>query len=350
MTWKGGKMSKRFLSSRYCFLFVLFAPVLCMSGCDTFSATNPSAACTAETVAANIYKAEPLREPNIIFEFAHPPTPIPQPTNTADPVNTPPPAPEVTPPSPPSAGQIQGARYAAFRHLVKETERWSDIQKIKFSDSTEAEIVITFISPELLQAVSLGDALNERNTVFDFNSQARIALDSIAAREELLFLLTVTSPLNYTNLNNHIIKFDTMALKLKNAEGLELPPGHIESNLGEPINTSSTAVFGYFGYPVIKLVDGKCKWALDPKYNTNIVITLPEIFVDGVSTGPYSWTIAYMPLIDLNVPPPLPDFNIPPNYDQSQISPLTIPPSGIRLANRWQDFARFVWYKITLGN
>lgn len=343
-------MSKYFLSSQSRFLFVLLVSAIFVSGCSPFFTPDPSAACTAEMAAANIYRAEPLREPNIIFEFAHPPTPVPLPTSTPDPVNTPFPVPTITPTSPPSAGQIQSARYAAFRHLIKEAERWSDIQKIKFSDSTEAEIVITFISPELLQAVSLGDALNERNTVFDFNSQARVALDSIAAREELLFLLTVTSPLNYTNLNNHVIKFDTTTLKLKNAEGLELSPGHIESNLGEPINASSTAVFGYFGYPLVKLDNGKCKWVLDPKYNTNIVITLPEIFVDGVATGPYSWTIAYMPLIDLNVPPPPPDFNVPPNYDQSQISPLTVPPSGIRLTNRWQDFARFVWYKITLGN
>jgi len=346
-------MIKRFLFLQSRFLVLLSVLVMFVSGCI------PPTTCTAESVNANIYKAELLRQPNIIFEYAHPLTPEPSTTSTPDLSNTPLPTPTITPTGTPLPNPVQGARYAAFNYLIEETERWSAVQEIKFSDSTEAQIIITFIGPELLQAVSLGDALNERNTTLDFNSQARAALDSIAMREELLFMMAVISPHNKTGLNNHVIKFDTTTLKLKDAEGLELSPGHIESNLGEPINVSSAAVFGYFGYPLVKQVEGNCKQVLDPTYNTKIVITLSDILVDNVHTGPYSWTIAYMPLIDLKIPPPLPDFIVPQNYDQSIISPLVTPPNEIQLTPQqneiqhnalWQNYARFIWYIVTLGN
>jgi hypothetical protein len=352
MTLKGGKMIKSslFVHYRFVLVFVLFFLSMLLGGCQYFPPVGTPTGCAQASADANIYKAPPQGLSNGIFEFAHPPTPIPQPSYTPDPVNTPIPAPTVMPTNTPYPGQVETARYAAFRHLIWETERWSHVQNIKFKDSSETEIVITFISPELLQAVFLVNALKEGSSISDFQAQARAALDSIAEREELLFLLTVTSPLNNTGLNNHVIKFDTKTLMLKNAEGLELEPGHIESNLGQPINSSSEAVFGYFGYPLIKPADEKCQLALDPKYNTNIVITLPSIEVDGILIGPFSWTIAYAPLMDLEVPPAPPDFNMPPGYDQSQIAPAQIPPSAIKQANRWQDFAKFVWYKITLGN
>jgi len=342
-------MIKRFLFLQSRFLLVLFLLSALLCGCDSISITPP-ATCAAELEQANIYRKAPFDISNGIFELAYPPTPVPLPTYTPDPVNTPLPGPPIFPANTPFPGQIESARYAAFQYLIEQTRRWTDIETIKFKDGSSVELAITFVSPELLQAVFLNNSLDDRVQVLDFQSQARAALDSIAGRQEALFLLTVVSPVNNTSVNNHTLKIDTAQLKLKNAEGLELKPSHIESNLGEPINSAAEAVFGYFGYPLIESETGSCKWALNPKYNTNIVITLPSIEVDGAGVGTFSWTIAYAPLMELPVSPPVPDVNMPPGYDLRQISLTQIPPNGIQQTSRWQDFARFVWYKITLGN
>jgi hypothetical protein len=78
---------------------------------------------------------------------------------------------------------------------------------------------------------------------------------------------------------------------------------------------------------------------------------VPVIQVDGVNSGPYTWTIPYMPLIEANILPNIPMFVAPPGFDQTLIAPMISPPNGIiDQTNNWQDFARFVWNQITLGN
>jgi hypothetical protein len=73
--------------------------------------------------------------------------------------------------------------------------------------------------------------------------------------------------------------------------------------------------------------------------------------VDGIGKGPYTWTIPYSSLIDANILPVMPKFFVPPGFDQNLISTLPMPPNGIiTQTNNWQDFARFVWNQITLGN
>jgi len=343
-------MINRFLVLQSRFFLVLFLLSVFLGGCVFPPTITPPATCAAELEQANIYRNARLEIANGIYEAAYPATPVPLPTYTPDPVNTPLPGPPIIPTNTPFPGQIDSARYAAFQYLIKQTRRWTDIETIKFKDGGSVEIAVTFVSPELLQAVFLNNSLDDGVQVLDFQSQAQAALDSIAGRQEALFLLTIVSPLNNMAVNNHVLKIDTTTLKLKNAEGLELKPGHIDSNLGELINSSSEAVFGYFGYPLVETESGACKWALDPKYNTNIVVSLPAINVDGADVGPFSWTVAYAPLMDLAVSPSAPDLNMPQGYNLSQIALLQTPPNGIQQTNRWQDFARFLWYKVTLGN
>jgi hypothetical protein len=138
---------------------------------------------------------------------------------------------------------------------------------------------------------------------------------------------------------------------MHNAENLTIIHNHDDHNLEEVIDTSSEPVSGYLGYPLSQVTADQCKWVLDPKYNTNIVISLPFLEVDGINNqNPYSWTIPYAPLMNLNLPPDAPNFNIPLGFDQNLMAPLTVPPSDINQASYWQDFARYVWHRITLGN
>jgi hypothetical protein len=350
-------MKKGFRFIQHRFIIVLFLVSVLTGGCGGGPVIFPTSTpipCASDAAGGNIYRAESQRLANVIFESVYPATPIPQPSSTPDPLNglTPTPAPTPTStPVPPDVKQqqIQSARYAAFQYLINETIRWSDVETIKFNDSSEAEIIITFISPELLQAVFLNNSLKDLTVTSDFQTQVRNALDVVAGREELLFMMAVTSPGNNTNLNNHVVKIPVTGLVLNNAENVQFAPSHNDYNLGQPINSSAEAVFGYLAYPLVRQPSpDKCKLTLDPKYDTNIVISLPAIDVDGVVGGPYSWTIPYAALLNAPTSPEAPAFAIPIGYDVNQISPLQTPPSGIKQGNRWQDYARFLWSKITL--
>jgi hypothetical protein len=351
-------MKRGFWFMKYRFIVVLFLLSVLIGGCDgggpAIFPTPTPIPCASDLAGGNIYRAEPQRLASMIFESVYPVPPIPQPSSTPDPVNALTPTPAPTPTSTPvpedvKQQRLQSARYAAFQYLINETMRWSDVETIKFNDSSEAEIVITFISPELLQAIFLNNSLKDLTVTSDFQTQVRSALEAVAGREELLFMITVTSPGNYTNLNNHVVKIPIASLVLNNAENLQFAPSHNDYNLGQPINSSTEAVFGYLAYPLVHQPSAdKCKLTLDPKFDTNIVISLPAIDVDGVVSGPYSWTIQYAALLNAPSSPEVPAFAIPPGYDLNQVSPLQTPPSGIKPGNRWQDFARFLWSKITL--
>lgn len=341
---------KSFLLAQYRFVFVLFLLSMFMGGCEIFPPSQVSSPCAAELAAANIYRVEPQSWANMIFEYAYPIIPAALPPGTPLPPDTPVPT---TTPAPVvfNEFQIQSAQHAAFQYLIAETKRWSDIVAIKLNDGSQAEIAITFISPELIQAVFLSDILKDRFITSGFQTQIQNALGEIAVRDELLFLATVTSASNNTNSTPHSIKIPIGSLALSNAENLQFVPSHHDYNLDQPINPSAEAVFGYLAYPLVRLSpENKCESALNPKYDKNIVITLPSIEVDGVSVGPYSWTIPYAALISSIAPPDPPQLMLPPNYDLSQISPSSTPPSGIVQNNKWQDLARFIWWKVMLGN
>jgi hypothetical protein len=138
---------------------------------------------------------------------------------------------------------------------------------------------------------------------------------------------------------------------MHNAENLTITHSHDDHNLEQLIDTSSDPVSGYLAYPLAQISASQCKWILEPKYNTNIVVTVPYIEVDDVkSTNSYFWTIPYAPLLNLFTPSNTYIWPLPPGYDQNLMTPFALPPNDINQPNYWQDFARFVWNQITLGN
>jgi len=295
--------------------------------------------CTPESNKVNIYRVPPQSWTTMIFEFAYPTIPTSVPPAPPIPVQL-------------NDPQIQGAQYAAFLQLISETKRWSDTETIQLDDSTKTRITLTFISPELLQAVFLNDVLKDHFLTSNFPTQLQNMLNSVADRDELLFLLTVTTTNNNNASTLHpTIKIPIKNMVLNNAENLTVQNSHDDHNLEQLIDTSADPVFGYLAYPLTQLSGSQCKWVLDPKYNTNIVITAPFITVDGVSNNsPYFWTIPYSSLISPMMPPNTPLPILPNGFDPNLMTPLTLPPNEINQADYWQNFARFVWNQVTLGN
>jgi hypothetical protein len=203
----------------------------------------------------------------------------------------------------------------------------------------------------LLQSVFLSDVLKKRFITSGFQDQLQYVLNSVAEREELLFLVTVTSTNNNINPIRHTIKIPVDNMFLNNSENLIVPHSHDDHNIEQLIDTLSDPVFGYLAYPLTQLAGSQCKWILDPKYNGNIVITLPFIEVDGVSNNsPYSWTIPYAALINPIAPSNIPVPFLPPGFDPNLMSPTPLPPRELNQSDYWQNFARYIWNQVTLGN
>lgn len=322
------------------FSFLILSIMIGLSGCEPLPQTSevivPIVICTPDSPMVNVYRAAPQPWANKIFEYAFPaiPTPIP--------------------PNPPilfSEQAILDARYTAFQQLIKETTRWSDTQTINLNDSSKARVTLTYISPELFQAVFLNEVLRDNLLTYGFQDQLQNILNTIAERDELLFLLTMTAKNNDSNQIRHTMKIPIESMAMHNAENLIVSHGHDDHNLEQLIDTLSDPVFGYLAFPLTQVSASQCKWILDPKYNTNIVVTVPYVEVDGVNNKtPYFWTIPYVSLMNLMTPSNTHIWNLPPGYDQSLMTPFALPPSDINQPTYWQEFARFIWHQVTLGN
>lgn len=291
---------------------------------------------SSQPTPGNIYKAIPQTWANTIYEYAATPTPF---NNSSQ------------------DQQIIEARYAALNYLIDETKRWSAYQTIALGNGNEARITITLIGPELVQAIYLNEILEHKMFTSDFASQLQKGLDSISARDEFVFLVSVSATqydysASSSNLTTITLPMNDMALI--NAAGVKVYHKHDDNNLEQTIYLSYGPAYGYVAYPMAIKVNENCSWVLDSKYNTSIVLNVPGVLVNGQDRGPRSWVIHYASLIDPGVPPPSPLFIIPPDFNKDLISPLIDPP--IPVANNsvtddyWRDMARFLWEHVALAN
>ena len=318
--------------------------VLMLTGClgdwGTPAALSPAPAEACEpapTENVNIYRTEPQAWVGDIFARAHS-TPF-----QGDPLNTPDP----TLPLLFGDQAYTGARYAALQKLIEETDRWSDTETIKFEDSTKIRITLTFISPELIQAAFLNQALKDNVNTADFQTYLQSALNTVAERNELMFLLTVTTLNNDLSPFQHKIKLPIESIYLLNSENLPIPHSHDDPNLGQNIDITSESVSGYIAFPFTVLSGDQCKWILNPKYNTKIVITMPFAELDGVSDkNPYSWTIHYTSLVNSNMPANPANAAIPPGFNPALETPLLAPPIELNAPDYLKNFAKFIWGQI----
>jgi hypothetical protein len=244
--------------------------------------------------------------------------------------------------------------YTAFGSLVNETKSWSDIQTIKLDNSSQAQVVVTFLSPQIIQTVYYNE-VSSSNTPVTPNPQP--VLDAIAMRDELLFFVTVITTTN-NNLNTapHKIRIPIQEMVIVNAEDVMSPPLRDDHNLTQEINSSYAPVFGYLTYPIAMMNGTECKWILNPDFNKKIVITVPNIYVDGITVGSVTWVIPYSPLFTPGSSSPTPSVT---GFDTTQTNSSLTPPSpmatllipnGLNENIFWQNYARFLWRQVVLGH
>jgi hypothetical protein len=297
--------------------------------------------CTPSAPDPNVYRSTPPQNwEDVIMQYAATP---------------------VAPNQTPQDLQIQQAQYAALDQLTAQVKRWSSSDNIVLSTTKEIRITVTLISPALIQAVYLNQVLYSRQFYANSNELARQALEKVAERDELLFLVTITET-NYDEAsvgnNSTTLNIPLTQMILINASNLSVAPDHDDHSLNEQIRISQGPVSGYIAYPFTVQSGNECALVFDARFNTSITISVPHVLVNGLDQGQQTWAIQQAPLIDVGIPPNVPSFIVPQGFDLTRISPTGTPPPPVfnkpqsdtnYWNNYWQDMARYIWEKITLA-
>ena len=306
---------------RYCMCVVI---AVGLSACDLFSASS-----VAQLSQAN--ECPPPLNANIYIPTAAP-TPMSSPsspiiTNTTETI------------SPIS-------KHEAFQYLDHQVRTWTDIESFNMDDTSQARIIVTFLSPDLIRAVAMNAAIFENPAAPDIQNKTKTGLEQIASREKLIFLITVLSiNTNNTATMPHTFALPVTQLKLMSANNLDIAPVYFDQNLEQPVGLSQYNV-GFLFYPLSVVQGQACVEVLNSKFDTNIILKTSFLNVDNAKSGAMTWTIEYKPLLDIGHSDPM--MGTPATYDEAELFPISSPPAVSDTSDMfWREYAKFVWGRLT---
>lgn len=244
--------------------------------------------------------------------------------------------------------------FTAFQYLMSETKNATRVMPIEISNTDEAFIMVTFLSPLLIQSVYLNDYLYRSQSLDQFENKMSAALDKTIKRGEILFMVTiVTDDQNNTNTSTALLDIPIEKMVLVNADGYHIGSKHYDHNLDQPFESSAFFETGIIGYPAGIQINGDCEWVLNPVYNRNLVIVGDSITTGQSAGQTHTWTIPYKALVDPAAPaPPVNPFALydPSTYPLNPSSVPPIPPDDLEvLLPFWLEYARFVWCQVVQG-
>jgi hypothetical protein len=352
------------LRSKWKYGFVL---VLFFSGCGPAPLNAPATlpACTLPASDINPYRSPPSTTTAYdIFQ-------TPQALQTQQPSGS------IQPALPPSGGILSieqmmllltpssGAglptlpttKQTAFLLFEDQVRGWSDYADVLVDDTLVLRITITYISPQLIESLVLNQILYTGAPVADFQAQVRRVNDSIAVREENLFLVILTASEYHVKLLPNdalVVDLPVSEMKLTNSSGLTVSPYHKDNHLEYPINLRLEPEHGYLAYPLAVGVDKDCNWLFDPTWNTTVTIHVPSLQVNQKPYGPLTWSIDYHPLVGINALSPTATPSVP--FVESDYKPVPEAPppvngepksNAVYWDDYWQKMTRYIWYHLT---
>lgn len=256
-------------------------------------------------------------------------------------------------------GGMPNVRQEAFSQLEKNTDHWSEYVDVAIDNTKMVRITITYLDPVLVQYIALNHAFSPNaNGAIDAKTLYTDTMNKLAERNEMLFLVTITTPLyDKQAYNNGVltVKIPIKQMALISGADLKVYPVHEDHVLDETINITHGPVVGIVGYPHSVLIDGNCTWVID-KYTNTLTLDIPTVTLGNTSFGPQYWSIPYQPLIaEYDVSSSVYD----PNYDMNRISPLAEPPKpnwtpGVEDMTDWkvywEDMGRYIWNLVITEN
>lgn len=245
------------------------------------------------------------------------------------------------------------ARQDAFSQLGEHIKQWSDYKDIFIDEQHMVRISITYLEPILVQYIVLNYALKPPNSSMDtnwFTSQIQTAMDNLAKRDEIIFIVIITSPVYENTIH---VTFPIKDLKLVNTSGRQVSTTHSDPILNERINIKERAVYGFVGYPVsLSLQDTTCAGVVD-QWTTSLALDLKSISDEKSPFYGLSWNIPYQsPVVLQGNSHPVP--TIDPSYNVNRFTEYEMPPIPAMNSNDtgskayWEELGRYIWKKVLM--
>lgn len=250
-----------------------------------------------------------------------------------------------------NAAIYDNVRQDAFIQLGKSIKQWSDYEDVMI-DGRTVRITITYLDPMLVQFVVLNEALLPPNNLMDqnwFNGQIQTAMDRLANRNEIMFMVAISSPL-YENAIP--VQIPIASLELISTSGRRASPTHYDPILGERNDVSQKPVHGYVGYPVSLLLPGGCTGVVD-QWTTSLKLDYKASLAQDHPFYSLFWNIPYESLVVIQGNShPVPTIN--PLIDKGRYSKSNTPPPPDMLTNDdsandyWEEMGRYIWSKVIM--
>lgn len=260
--------------------------------------------------------------------------------------------------NPADVQRYETVQYEAFKLLVTLTERWSDSIDIHLG-TKQVRITITYISPDLVQTIILNHYLLRKTNGFlngGFDTEILSKMDSIASRNEHIFLITLTASQfeQDSHINPVFIRLPLHALVMTNSANVQVIRQHDDHNLEERIDLTNSPTYGYISFPLavtrkVNEID-ICEFLLDKTTNTHLTLSIPYIEINGTQHTTRAWMFEYAPLLKIASNSYSSDNSLQVERDPRYFLPNKEPPVWMTSENAkyWENLARFIWYETTL--
>lgn len=246
------------------------------------------------------------------------------------------------------------ARREALRFLQIETKRWSYFQD-EGENNTRVRTIITFITPELVQAVILNQVLARPNfQTINLGSYMQENFDKLKKRNELIFLLTF---LPASDQGDNSFSVPPERILLHNTSKLEVQSSHSDDFLNGTLKFSDKSQSGFIFFPLGVNESGKendCSRVLDPERDTSLMLNITNATIGARGNQTISWHLPYTSLLLADGIPFEVDCTIGvQSGEESIFSPLAIdylPQPNFGNAPDdifWREYGRFIWGKLT---
>lgn len=251
------------------------------------------------------------------------------------------------------------ARQEAFVQLGENIKQWSDYKDVRVDDQHAIRISITYLDPILIQYVLLNYSLTHPNynmTQQQFESQITNAMKELENLNEVLFMVTVTSP-GYTDALP--VKIPIRNLRLTNASGIKMSHTHHAPMLDQQVDITRETLHGIVGYPVsVLLQNGNCIGIMD-QWTNDLALNFEPPLETNSPYANISWNISLKSLV--SILPQNTSFSTPTMasiYDTTRFAIATVPPTpnwnNTQVCDKdskfyWEEMGRYIWSEVLMG-
>lgn len=257
-----------------------------------------------------------------------------------------------------SLNNLGNARQEALFQLGQNMEHWSYQVDIVNDNSHVVRITVTYLDPVLVEYLVLNYLINDPNYVANlinsplsvpsFEPQLESTLQQLGSRNEMLFIVTITSPFYNRQIFNNTdltVNLAIQQMTLSSASSTQVKPTHIDSILNENIDINHGPVSGIVGFPIALMNDIQCNQVIDQFTNT-LTLDIPSITLGNRPSGNKFWSIPYHSLVMESDTHPTPTND--PNILNNPITKFDEPPipnwpNTQENAIYWEGMGRYLW-------